>query len=58
MCGLQQLAANSLTCQLAGGSWVPPSLHADDFMLLATPAAGPQRQLSLLHRYCQQWASR
>jgi len=40
---------------LAGGSGVPPLLYADDMALLATSAAGLQRQLDLLQHYCQQW---
>ena len=34
---------------------MPPLLYADDMALLATSAAGLQRQLDLLQRYCQQW---
>ena len=34
---------------------VPPLLYADDMALLATSAAGLQRQLNLLQQYCSQW---
>ena len=34
---------------------VPPLLYADDMVLLATSAAGLQRQLDLLQQYCRQW---
>jgi hypothetical protein len=34
---------------------VPPLLYADDTTLLATSAAGLQRQLDLLQQYCEQW---
>ena len=34
---------------------MPPLLYADDMALLATPAAGLQRQLGLLQAYCQRW---
>ena len=34
---------------------VPPLLYADDMALLATSAAGLQRQLDLLQQYCSQW---
>ena len=41
---------------LAGsGSLMPPLLYADDMALLATSAAGLQRQLDLLQAYCQRW---
>jgi len=39
----------------SAGSPVPPLLYADDMALLATSAAGLQRQLDLLQQYCQQW---
>ncbi|KAL4856505.1 hypothetical protein ACK3TF_002987 [Chlorella vulgaris] len=37
------------------GGMVPPLLYADDTTLLATSAAGQQRQIDLLQRYCEQW---
>ena len=39
------------------GSWgaAPPLLYADDMALLATSAAGLQRQLNHLQQYRQQW---
>ena len=40
---------------LGCGGTVPPLLCADDMALLATSAAGLQRQLDLLHTYCQRW---
>ena len=40
---------------LCCGGTVPPLLYADDMALLATSAAGLQRQLDLLHTYCQLW---
>jgi len=40
---------------LGSSSWVPPLLYADDMVLMATSAAGLQRQLNLLQQYCQQW---
>jgi hypothetical protein len=40
---------------LGSSSWAPPLLYADDMVLLATSAAGLQRQLNLLQQYCQQW---
>ena len=40
---------------LGSDSPVPPLMYADDLALLATSAAGLQRQLNLLQRYCQQW---
>ena len=39
----------------SGGAAVPPLLYADDMVLLATSAAGLQRQLNLLQQYCRQW---
>ena len=39
----------------SGGAAVPPLLFADDMVLLATSAAGLQRQLNLLQQYCRQW---
>lgn len=38
-----------------GSGPVPPLLYADDMALLATSAAGLQRQLDLLQQYCSQW---
>ena len=40
---------------LGNSNGVPPLLYADDMALLATSAAGLQRQLDLLQQYCQQW---
>ena len=44
-----------LPCFLGSSSPVPPLLYADDMVLMATSAAGLQRQLDLLQQYCQQW---
>ena len=41
-----------LDLPLLAGQAVPPLLYADDMALLATSAAGLQRQLDLLQRYC------
>ena len=49
--GSGQLDLPHLGC----GGTVPPLLYADDMALLATSAAGLQRQLDLLHTYCQRW---
>lgn len=40
---------------LGSGGPMPPLLYADDMALLATSAAGLQRQLDLLQDYCQRW---
>ena len=49
--GSGQLDLPHLGC----GGTIPPLLYADDMALLATSAAGLQRQLDLLHTYCQRW---
>ena len=43
------------SCSAVTGAAVPPLLYADDMVLLATSAAGLQRQLNLLQQYCRQW---
>lgn len=42
----------ALDLPVVGGQRLPPILFADDTALLATSAAGLQRQLDLLERYC------
>lgn len=45
-------AGEALDLPVLGGQPLPPILFADDTALLATSAAGLQRQLALLERYC------
>ena len=51
----QQGQRPDLPVLLGSSSPVPPVLYADDMVLLATSAAGLQRQLDVLQQYCQRW---
>ena len=48
----QRRGGEQLDLPEVDGELLPPILFADDTALLATSAAGLQRQLDLLERYC------